>query len=436
MIVFGIDDGILSAALAVRKRTGPQEIGQPARRKGTLSLCMIVKNEEQNLARCLMSVKPVADEMIVIDTGSSDRTKDIALAFGAKVYDFPWTGDFAGARNCSLSHATGGWILVLDADEVISPLDSAELSRMISRRNTQSAAYSFVTRNYVIPVSTTGWTANDGKYAREEAGTGWFPSVKVRLFPNDRRIGFVNPVHELVEPSLKNAGIPIKACSIPIHHYGKLDEEKDARKGEHYYLLGKKKIEETGENADALRELAIQAGGLKKHDEAIELWQKLLKLEPDSSLAYLNMSSLYLELDRYDNALTTSRKAFELDPARKEAAYNYSLCQLYAGNGMEAIAVLESLTKKEPAYPSARVLLAVAHCCTGNREKGFGLLTELQKMEFGFADSICKFARKLVAAGRPDYAALMLDASIASGNVSADIFSLREECGKVTPVHD
>ncbi len=70
-----------------------------------------------------MSVKPLVDEMIVVDTGSTDRTKKIARAFGAKVYDFAWTDSFSDARNFSLSKASGEWILVLDADEVISPSD-------------------------------------------------------------------------------------------------------------------------------------------------------------------------------------------------------------------------------------------------------------------------------------------------------------------------
>ena len=81
---------------------------------------MIVKDEEENIERSLMSVKPVVDEMIVVDTGSTDRTKDIARSLGAKVYDFQWTDSFSDARNFSLSKATGKWILVLDADEVIS----------------------------------------------------------------------------------------------------------------------------------------------------------------------------------------------------------------------------------------------------------------------------------------------------------------------------
>src|SRR5438034_11627278 len=82
-----------------------------------LSLTMIVKNEEENLGRCLASVSGIADELIVVDTGSTDRTVEIARQHGAQVYHFKWCDDFAAARNVSLQHATGRWCLHLDADE-------------------------------------------------------------------------------------------------------------------------------------------------------------------------------------------------------------------------------------------------------------------------------------------------------------------------------
>src|SRR3990167_6711291 len=85
----------------------------------TISLCMIVKNEERYLDQCLNSVKDLADEIIIVDTGSTDRTKEIAKKFNAKIFDFKWTDDFSAARNESIKHATKDWILVLDADEVL-----------------------------------------------------------------------------------------------------------------------------------------------------------------------------------------------------------------------------------------------------------------------------------------------------------------------------
>lgn len=85
-----------------------------------LSLTMIVKDEEKQLARCLNSVKEIVDEIIIVDTGSKDRTKEIAYTFGAKVYDFLWINDFSAARNYAIEKSTGDWNLILDADEYIT----------------------------------------------------------------------------------------------------------------------------------------------------------------------------------------------------------------------------------------------------------------------------------------------------------------------------
>jgi GT2 family glycosyltransferase len=91
--------------------------------KATVSLCMIVKNEEDNLDACLLSIKHLVHEMVIVDTGSTDRTKEIALAHGAKVVDFPWIDNFAAARNISLDHATSDYAFWLDADDRIDPLN-------------------------------------------------------------------------------------------------------------------------------------------------------------------------------------------------------------------------------------------------------------------------------------------------------------------------
>ena len=127
IISFGMDDELISEALEIRDKIGPIEIPRDTENQQTLSLCMIVKDEEEYLPRCLGSIKPVVDEMIIVDTGSTDRTRDIAIIFGAKVFDFTWKDDFSEARNFSLSKAGGDWIFVLDADEVLSPIDYREL---------------------------------------------------------------------------------------------------------------------------------------------------------------------------------------------------------------------------------------------------------------------------------------------------------------------
>ncbi len=98
--------------------------------KATVSLCMIVKNEEDNLDACLLSIKHLVHEMVIVDTGSTDRTKEIALSHGAKVVDFPWIDNFAAARNISLDHATSDYAFWLDADDRIDPLNQEKLQNL------------------------------------------------------------------------------------------------------------------------------------------------------------------------------------------------------------------------------------------------------------------------------------------------------------------
>ena len=103
-----------------------------AQRTARVSLTMIVKNEQENLPRCLASVEGIFDEIIIVDTGSTDRTKEIAREFGAKVFDFEWIDSFAAARNEALSHATGDYAFWLDADDVVEPAEREKLLALLA----------------------------------------------------------------------------------------------------------------------------------------------------------------------------------------------------------------------------------------------------------------------------------------------------------------
>jgi len=228
----------------------------------------------------------------------------------------------------------------------------------------------------------------------------------VRLFPNDRRIRFENPVHELVEPSLKKIGMPVKACRVPVHHYGKLDEVKGAAKGEAYYQLGKQKIEALGNDLNALCELAIQAGGLGRYEEAIELWLRIIALNPNLPGAYFNLGYDYLQLGKFEEAIAVTLKARELNPGLREAVVNWSIAELCIGDTNNAITELEGLLRECPEFLPAVNMLAAAYCSNGRKDEGLALFASLQGMDItAFLQDI---AQKLISAGRHAYANSLL----------------------------
>lgn len=169
-----------------------------------ISLCMIVKNEAENLPRCLNSVQGAVDELVVLDTGSTDRTPEIARSLGAKVYHTTWQNDFSLARNEALQYVTGDWALVLDADEALAPEIIPALKQSVQQENA-------IVINLV----------------RQEIGAAQSPySLVSRLFRRHPAIQFSRPYHALVDDSvaaLLNQEPHWQVLNLPavaILHYG------------------------------------------------------------------------------------------------------------------------------------------------------------------------------------------------------------------------
>lgn len=152
----------------------------------TLSLCMIVKNEEQTLARCLDCMAGLADEIIIVDTGSTDRTKEIAAAYTDKIFDFVWKDDFAAARNFSFAQAAKDFCMWLDADDVITKKEQEKLRRMKDRLTDSTDV---VMMKYVT--------------AFDAANRPVFYFYRERIVKNNGRFLWKGRVHEAIEPEGK-----------------------------------------------------------------------------------------------------------------------------------------------------------------------------------------------------------------------------------------
>jgi tetratricopeptide (TPR) repeat protein len=178
-----------------------------------VSLCMIARNEEANLAGCLEPVIELVDEIVVVDTGSSDRTKELAARLGARVFDFPWIDDFAAARNESIRHATSPWIFWLDADDRVDDANRRRLQVLFGGLDETRAAYLMKCRGM------------------SDAATGAASVTEhVRLFPNHPEVRWQYRVHEQILPALRRLDVEVCQSDAVIAHTGYRDPAVHGRK--------------------------------------------------------------------------------------------------------------------------------------------------------------------------------------------------------------
>jgi len=368
----------------------------------TLSLCMIVKNEQKFLEQCLRSVQNLVDEIIIVDTGSTDKTKEIASKFTRKIYDFVWCDDFAAARNVSLAHATGDWILVLDADEVVAEQDHLAIRTLIANATADVSGFLLTQRNYFnskedlqlgssndLTVTAAGGeldfvSAESDIYQESKGKACWLPSLIVRLFRREEKVSFSGRVHEDVTSSLRGKIIP---SAILVHHYGKCDLQVWKKKNELYLKLGKKKAEEQHDYYACFelgRQYLADQNGPPQLDKAKEMLEQSILLKSDFWLSwfnlgsvhllqedlnsariclekaleynsqspqiYLNLGVVYIKLKQYGEAVSVLIQGINNNPTRADLYKNLGLCYLEMGNEKEAVPILERAVELNPKY--------------------------------------------------------------------------------------
>lgn len=374
LVVFGPDDQVLQAALAQRRECGPhQATAEPGR---SVSLCMIVKDEENSLARCLASCKPLVHEIVVVDTGSSDRTVLIAELFGAKVAHYAWQEDFSHARNRSLDLATGNWILVMDADEVLSARDRQIFNAALAA-TPPDRAFVMTTRNYSNTTSYEGFVPCQGEYPEDEAGAGWTASDKVRIFPNQPEIRFQGRIHEMVEDTVRLAGLQMEKHQVPIHHYGELLKRSNRDKQLRYLELGLQKLAESPDDQKALYELAVQAGELEQFATAERLWRNLLRLQPEFARGWFNLGYVLLRTGDLQESLAASQKAVVLDSTLTDALVNSALAEVCICASDEAFRKSVEAQARCPENTALIALVALGLYRVGRAMEGRALLQGL-----------------------------------------------------------
>ena len=357
-----------------------------------LSLCTIVKDEEASLSKCLESVKDVVDEIIILDTGSTDKTVEIAKGFGANIADFTWCDDFSAARNEALKYVQGEWVLVLDADEVLNAEILPHIQQLMADEN-----------HLVINL------------IRQEVGAAQSPySLTSRLFRNHPDIKFSHPYHALIddsaikilkqEPHWKIVDIP----AIAIFHYGyqpttiqALDKVNRAKQSmekflaEHpedpytcsklgglYLQIGQEKagikllkrgLKTNLADAHVLYELHYHLANFyvqqQQFQRAAKHYQKAVEqpiLQQLKLGAYNNFGSLFETIGNLDRARELYQFALNIDPTFAVGHYNLGKVLKAKGQLKAAISAYQQAIKYDPNYAPAYQNLGLLYLRTGN----------------------------------------------------------------------
>lgn len=269
--------------------------------KPFITACLIVKNEEDMLRRCLESLQDGVDEIVIVDTGSTDTTKEIAKEFTDKVYDFEWTEDFAEARNYAASHATGEWIIAVDADECVDPENFKAAMEEIKGHGGKYDMYAVEIISFVGESAESSMVNN-----------------MARIYRNNGVLYFEGAIHEQL---VKKCGEKkLVLSSVKLYHYGYLKNviEKHNKQERNMKII-KKELKSGKDKGFTHFNYGQELRRLGKTKEALDAFITAFQHKEDIShgwvatCLYFMVESL-VKLKRYEDALTIIKDAEEIFP--------------------------------------------------------------------------------------------------------------------------
>jgi glycosyltransferase involved in cell wall biosynthesis len=363
----------LRKALAINKKDPDiiemlDKIDEKPQNRQTISCCMIVKNEEEFLEKCLLSIKDYMDEIIIVDTGSTDNTVEIAKKFTDKVYFHPWENSFSKARNQVLQYATGDWVFQIDGDEELMKGSGEKFKQAIDNAKDADIIYVKIYSTY----------SNGAKKALHNFE---------RLFRNNGKIHYEGSVHNRIIGGTK----PFYS-DIELWHYGyDVDEKKAEEKFIRTTTLLKQEIENNPENPLPRHYLSASYLSKQMMEEAIDEAKKAIELADAQnnkhsiySWSYFIISKAYHSLGQYDQAKEYSLEALGKYPGHLDSYYILAVCasengdwddtlkfgslfleklERYTKDGSEAGLIINNTMNEGPA-----VNILMGHACYANKD--------------------------------------------------------------------
>ena len=398
-----------------------------------ISLCMIVKNEEDWIENAISSVISSVGEVIIVDTGSTDQTLERVRRFDPTVIRAEWTDHFGDARNISLEAAQFPWILVLDADECIASEDLGELERAAQGRHD---GYHLTQRNYIYENHIHGWAPNTADYVEGKPYPGYVDNPLIRFFRNDERLRFHGAVHELIDPTRLPADLSFPNIPVVIHHYGKVRGQDRVVQKQHFYLkLGAKKLREDPTNAKAHMDYGIQLQELGRHEEAREplveafkmgyspvslvhcavaekslgnydaareLLDRAAKAGLDTFELHLERGNVRLALGKFEKARESYFTCLERSVGSPVATFNIGLTYKKMGKIAKAVSYYKRASDLDSRFVEPVLELATLHTDSGEYEEAARLLEEIVADHPDRREPLLALVKAYLQLGRPD----------------------------------
>lgn len=336
-----------------------------------ISVCMIAKNEEQYIGQCLESILRYGLEIVVADTGSTDRTKEIAKKYTDKVFDFEWCNDFSKARNFCARQASHNIILAIDCDEKIQGLDTKQLTELIKQFPHHVGK---ITIKNLLRI-------DENDYSTDEI---------MRLY-NKKEYEFVSPVHEqLRRIGAADDGEPFSCFGVPIQliHYGyALSREEMTAKQQRNLALLSRMAEDEPTNAYVFFQIGQSQAIIGNYKEAVRAYEKALSLDGDTAKPYVPLLLVSLA-KTYVNAGNREKALAFMDqyaPRCNTAKFTEAHAGLLWDSGQQLKAMV--LYLKATLMPDADtlgegLLRCYAHLIQGYYDAGDIKMAEMFKIKF------------------------------------------------------
>ncbi|WP_031515552.1 glycosyltransferase family 2 protein [Desulfofalx alkaliphila] len=336
----------------------------------TISLCIIAKNEEHQIARCINSAKKYVDQIVVVDTGSEDNTVKIARDLGAEVYQIQWQHDFSQARNYSIQRATKDWILFLDCDEELDEKTAPLLRQVVQQKNYQGYWLYFINIIKGRPSSSF---------------------LSFRLFRNNPNYRFESPIHEQVLPSIVKHCSPdcIGQADITVYHYGYEQQEVDSKNKINRNITLLKKAKQEYGNAPFINfYLGVEYHRLEKYERALEYYLTALqKSSLSESYAPAMIRSIVfclINLNNYQEGLNFINKYLPHYPQYTDLVYLKGYLYYLAGSYERALTSLNKCMAMGPPPKNYYSMSGIAD------EKARQLIYDIMEAVISQAAELCK----------------------------------------------